>query len=194
MTKSKRNFHEILATFNEIITKLQGENEMELNREQVAKALECCVKSECNKCPLSDGRCANGEMGRLSLTIIKELTEENKKLEYTLLGVMHSVDKWLDGAELEMDEVNRAITMREKTLQIVEKLTDENEKLNKLLEHCEDDGEYWEGKYNNAVNDTIHRMQSMIKEECIAGGIYPAFVARVIENVGKKLLEGKNDV
>ena len=42
------------------------------------------------------------------------------KLEYTLLGVMHSVDKWLDGDELNQDEVNRAITMREKTLRIVE--------------------------------------------------------------------------
>lgn len=45
---------------------------------------------------------------------------EVDKLEYTLLGVMHSVDKWLDGDELEQDEVNRAITMREKTLRIIE--------------------------------------------------------------------------
>ena len=45
---------------------------------------------------------------------------EVDKLEYTLLGVMHSVDKWLEGEELEQDEVNRAITMREKTLQIIE--------------------------------------------------------------------------
>ena len=37
--------------------------------------------------------------------------------------------------------------------------------------------------------DTIEQMQTMIKEECIAGGIWPAFVARVVENVGKKLLE-----
>lgn len=37
--------------------------------------------------------------------------------------------------------------------------------------------------------DTIKKMQSMIKEECLAGGIYPAFVAKVVENVGKKLLE-----
>lgn len=42
--------------------------------------------------------------------------------------------------------------------------------------------------------DTVKRMRSMIKEECIAGGIYPAFVARVIENVGKKLLEDKSNV
>ena len=45
---------------------------------------------------------------------------EVDRLEYTLLGVMHSVDKWLDGEELEQDEVNRAITMREKTLRIIE--------------------------------------------------------------------------
>ena len=41
-------------------------------------------------------------------------------LEYTLMGVMHSVDKWLEGDELKQDEVNRAITMREKTLRIIE--------------------------------------------------------------------------
>ena len=40
--------------------------------------------------------------------------------------------------------------------------------------------------------DTVHKMQTMIKEECLKGGIYPAFVARVIENVGKRLLE-END-
>ena len=45
---------------------------------------------------------------------------EVDRLEYTLTGIMHSVDKWLDGEELKQDEVNRAITMREKTLRIVE--------------------------------------------------------------------------
>ena len=46
-------------------------------------------------------------------------------LYYTLLGVMHSVDKWLDGDELKQHEVNRAATMREKTLQIIEGQTRE---------------------------------------------------------------------
>lgn len=53
---------------------------MEINRDQIIKALECCVNHMCNECPLRDGRCANGEMGRLALAIIKELTEENAKL------------------------------------------------------------------------------------------------------------------
>lgn len=45
---------------------------------------------------------------------------EYNELLYKLEGVMHSVDKWLDGEELNQDEVNRAATMREKTLRIVE--------------------------------------------------------------------------
>ena len=55
--------------------------------------------------------------------------EEIENLTYTLLGVMHSVDKWLDGAELEQDEVNRSATMREKTLRIVEEKQAEIERL-----------------------------------------------------------------
>ena len=51
---------------------------------------------------------------------INRQQEEIDRLTYNLWGVMHSVDKWLDGTELEQDEVNRASTMREKTLRIVE--------------------------------------------------------------------------
>lgn len=47
---------------------------------------------------------------------------EVERLEYTLQGVMWSVDKWLDEAEYNPDPVKRALTMREKTLQIVENL------------------------------------------------------------------------
>ena len=50
-----------------------------------------------------------------------KLRAEVKRLQYVLMGVMYSVDKWLEGDELKQDEVNRAAIMREKTLQIVEK-------------------------------------------------------------------------
>ena len=42
--------------------------------------------------------------------------------------------------------------------------------------------------------DIVKKMQTMIKEECIAGGIYPAFVARVVENVEREMLEGNDNV
>ena len=110
---------------------------MELNAEQIKKALECCLttsEGDCSDCGYR-GRtrscfltCTNCLIADALALInsqeqrIKELTEENKKLEYTLAGVMHSVDKWLDGKELEQDEVNRAITMRDKTLRLCEEL------------------------------------------------------------------------
>ena len=49
-----------------------------------------------------------------------KLLEENKRLQYTLIGVMHSVDKWLDDTD-GMDEVNRAAQAREIALQAIEK-------------------------------------------------------------------------
>lgn len=63
----------------------------------------------------------------------KELAKEKSDLEYTLLGVMHSVDKWLEGDELKQDEVNRAAAMREKTLRIAEELTKRVEELENEL-------------------------------------------------------------
>ena len=45
---------------------------------------------------------------------------EVDKLELTLQGVMWSVDKWLDETDYDADPIKRAITMREKTLKIVE--------------------------------------------------------------------------
>ena len=42
--------------------------------------------------------------------------------ELTIQGIMWSVDKWLDEADYDPNPIKRAITMREKTLQIVENL------------------------------------------------------------------------
>lgn len=51
------------------------------------------------------------------------LEEQLVTLEYTLMGVMHNVDKWLEGDELNHDPVTRAIIMREKLLNILENKT-----------------------------------------------------------------------
>ena len=65
---------------------------------------------------------------------LRNTTEELNKKEYLILGIMHSVDKQLDDKELEQDEVNRAATMREKTLRIVEKKDREINDLRNELE------------------------------------------------------------
>ena len=56
------------------------------------------------------------------------------ELEYILAGVMHSVDKWLEGDEFDQDEVNRAATMREKVLRIIEAKDARIRELEKKLE------------------------------------------------------------
>ena len=69
----------------------------------------------------------------LAVETINHQKAEIADLTYKIVGIMHSVDKWLEGDELKQDEVNRAITMREKTLQITEKQQAEIERLQKLV-------------------------------------------------------------
>lgn len=44
--------------------------------------------------------------------------------------------------------------------------------------------------YENAKAETVRKMQSMIKERCIKGGLWPAFIANVVDTVAKELSEG----
>lgn len=81
-------------------------------------------------------------------------------------------------------------------LALIKELAEENERLKDFASSkCEDCAgcTQWNCDCANIEAYAIHRMQTMIKEECIAGGIYPAFVARVVENVGKRILEGNVD-
>lgn len=48
----------------------------------------------------------------------------------------------------------------------------------------------YEGDIDAIKADTVQKMQSLIKERCIKGGIYPAFVAGVIDQIAKEMLEG----
>ena len=55
---------------------------MELNREQIIKALKCCAYDDaCSSCPLQENytNCVT-IMKRDALSLIRELTEENEKL------------------------------------------------------------------------------------------------------------------
>jgi hypothetical protein len=43
--------------------------------------------------------------------------------------------------------------------------------------------------YKKGTDDAVHKMRDLIKERCIKGGIYPAFVASTIENVANELID-----
>jgi hypothetical protein len=72
------------------------------------------------------------------LDLINCQKAEIDNLEYTLLGVMHFVDKWLDGDELEQDEVNRAEIMRNRTLKIIEEQQAEIDRLKRFKAYFDD--------------------------------------------------------
>lgn len=44
--------------------------------------------------------------------------------------------------------------------------------------------------YKKGTVDAVQKMQEAIKERCLKGGIYPAFVASTIDKVSREMLEG----
>ena len=104
------------------------------------------------------------------LDLIVRQRAEIKRLNYILWGVMHSVDKWLDGAELEQDEVNRAATMREKTLRIVEEKQEEIDNLRAHLKRvcAERDARIYTNNFikSEAVKEFANILKNKIKTEC----------------------------
>ena len=119
---------------------------MELNANEIIKALECChiAGKDCLDCPYEDDPSGCVYLEKNTLSLIKELTEENAFLHKTIT----------ENAQLAL----------EVTLDEIEK----------------------------AKADTVRKMHSEIKERCIKGGIYPAFVARVIDQIAEEIIaDGK---
>lgn len=106
--------------------------------EEIIKALtkvmedddEGCDESymDCTECPKCD-LCQYSGIAKNALELIAakdtQIAELHTQLfhsELTISGVMHFVDKWLEGKELKQPPEVRAATMREKTLSIIESL------------------------------------------------------------------------
>ena len=146
-----------------------------------------------------------------ALDLIKRLQSENEDFFYKLTAVMHSVDKWLDGDELKQDEVNRAATMREKTLQIVENLQSENERLEKEAKDKERayNDEFclrkeWQTKCqellkekqttkSEAYKEFAERLKNEIDIRTTCSREQDKNVMRMIDNLVKELVSESND-
>ena len=61
-----------------------------------------------------------------------------------------------------------------------------------MNEHEATEAAYKNG-YQKGTLDTALKMQSEIKERCLKKGIYPAVVARVLDDVAQEMLEVKTD-
>lgn len=173
---------------------------MELNREQVIKALECCSSREedtCDYCPLTEISIDCGRiLHSISLSLIEELTEENER-QRSEISVKR---KLLDKAEVRMDcleEVNKVLQadICNATMNL-EHLTKENERLSAYNENLIKTNTYLSNHLLDevqqakdlAIADTVKKMHSEIEARCIKGGIYPAFVASTIDQIAKEII------
>ena len=170
---------------------------MELNQEQIIKALECCQNNEkentcqyCKFCPASDADfdedicdCYDGMMDD-ALSLIKELTEEIKKWEQAY--------DCADSARREFS--SKCDELAEENERLIEELAKSCKALDESMNfYCS----FTQSKVSNcpmddevvkAKADTVRKMQSEIEARCIKGGIYPAFVKRTIDQIAKEML------
>lgn len=155
----------------------------------IIKAWECCTSertNSCFKCPfykLCDDD--NFSLVKATLDLINRQKAENNDLFCKLTGVMHSVDKWLSVDELKQDEVVRAITMREKTLQIVEKLHEK-------IEELEEEKEMLRASKAEAVKEFAERLKENVESYDVATGykitIVHAVEEETIDNLVKEMV------
>ena len=61
--------------------------------------MNCQLCPAYSVCPTGTAGWNNECMLETSANLIESLSDKNKQLEYTLIGVMHFVDKWLDDIE-----------------------------------------------------------------------------------------------
>lgn len=102
---------------------------MELNRDDIIKALECCEQEakECPYCPLHrDYSPCSKTMARNALALINELTEENAKLARSCTEFEQVCKKWQSRVTIEC-EYTKSDTVRKMQERLkAEKFTHKN--------------------------------------------------------------------
>ena len=71
---------------------------MELKRDEIIKALECCVTprdNDCDNCPLDKSGSVNCKwlLSSLALDVIKELTEKNERLNKSYTNLVPTLNE-----------------------------------------------------------------------------------------------------
>jgi hypothetical protein len=168
---------------------------MELNREHIIKALECCGEythgTTCNNCPymyieLADNEICSNRMSVDALALIKELTEENKAIsERYAIQVVTAIE--LDKQVQKLTEENERLT---------EELAKSYESLDEQMNfYCS----FTKSKIQNcpindeiarAKADTVRKMQNELKKTFSAickgemGDLY-----RIMDQIAKEIME-----
>ena len=154
-----------------------------MDREQIIKALECCYDNNlsCLDCPFQapDKYIECSSLTISALSLIKELTEESRIAN----GEAYAYKLHCNRLE---QQVKTLSDLLDEAYDAQNSLSEENDK---LVEAGFDTVDYAVDKIRQVRADTVRKMQSEIKERCIKGGIYPAFVASTIDQIAKEMLD-----
>ena len=106
--------------------------------------------------------------------------------------------KNFDGKVTDLVSLCNALALINSQEQKIKELTEENERLRAeekqsqiLIKTLHDKLDEGYAKFVDEERaDIVRKMHSEIKDRCIKGGIYPAFVARTIDQIAKEISEG----
>lgn len=170
---------------------------MELNREQIVKALECCVEGDyCATCPATDYCEGVDNLTENALSLIKELTEEAEEAK-------RLADTYKRHHDIMDCECSRLEKENDKLTEENERLRAENAKyeaenhaeFNKwlILEEAtkRHHSELFEEAKIAVKEETVRKMQERLKESISDMRGYIGFDFRKkIDQIAKEMLEG----
>ena len=187
-----------------------------MEKDLIIKALECLTGEEvmfCRECGYNKvgAFSCRKELAKDALALIKQLTEEVEKDSKVVNDLIKEAETYLAQRDCLRNIVKNLTNERDGLrahldVSVAEqaRLTEENERLREILHTdisfvCVSRGS---GKTNHLKEVArlrmdevrayaVREMHSKIKDRCIEGGIYPAFVERVIDQIAKEMLEDK---
>lgn len=183
-----------------------------MSEKQIKTALECLSKP--NSSPADREKCyfmwkepscfsCYHEVAQNALALIEsqeqkifELENRLKECENGYEGTLHLESCKLHDAEEKVKELTEENDKLHASCTELARVQEENERLERICES-------YTLQYGTAADkevflkkeraDTVRKMLSEIKERCIKGGIYPAFVASTIDQIAKEMLEEMHD-
>lgn len=145
---------------------------MELNREQIIKALECCQKRKCQSCTYDvfGNSLSNCRVKKHALTLIKELTEERTDHITQLVAQDVQISNLKDEIARLRDKLERT----DRALSVMDKA------------HKELFTESFKIKA-----DTVRKMQERLKEAFEHRGLFGYdIIDKKIDQIAEEMLEG----
>ena len=165
---------------------------MELNKEDIIKALECCKSFRdfyaCDECPyshtmLADDESCTNRMSQDALSLINELTAENKLLNVELGNASSEILRLID-REKELTEENETLTLKVAAYQVKDKLLS-----NQLDDKCD-------MCIARERADTVRKMQDKLAQYIGTytdkSFVYVKAMFKLIDRIAEEIINGSD--